>query len=404
MRDERLRLQVGRWLVVLSLGAGCGGSGVGGKSDGGGTAATGGQGGTVGAAGAAGTTTVSGAGGAAGTTGAGGAAGTTGAGGLSGAAGVAGTSGAAGASGTTGVAGAGGQTVATDLPQGNNGIAARHPGDVGIGMDADVIYADDFESYVKDADLNNNWSAVYQNQYVHITTDPAQIYRGKQALEFILPQETAELSDGTDMVLKNEQDVLFLRYYSKFRPPYDVVGSSHNGASISAHYFIGNMATPGVPANGTNKFLVNLENWRGDATTPSPGDLNVYVYYPDQRSAYGDHFYPTGLVDPNTSIPHDFGPSFVKRPDIIPQLDRWYCFEYMVKANTPGMMDGRIAIWLDGALVADFGNMRFRDVASLKIDRFGLSFHIKSNPNQEAAKWYDNVVAARSYIGPVVGP
>ena len=89
----------------------------------------------------------------------------------------------------------------------------------------------------------------------------------------------------------------------------------------------------------------------------------------------------------------------MSRPDIIPELDRWYCYEFMVQANTPGQRDGRIAIWLDGQLVADFGNLRFRDVADLKIDRFGLSFHIKSNPNGQSKKWYDDVVAATSYIG-----
>ena len=195
--------------------------------------------------------------------------------------------------------------------------------------------------------------------------------------------------------------MLFLRYYSKFQPPYDVVGSSHNGSSISAHYFINGQATPGVPADGTNKFLANLENWRGDAATPSPGDLNIYVYHPEQRSQYGDHFFPNGEVSPNTSITFDFGPGFVSRPNVIPELDRWYCYEYMVKANTPGQRDGRIAFWLDGKLVADFPGLRLRDVATLKIDRFGLSFHIGSNPNGESAKWYDNVVAATSYIGPV---
>jgi hypothetical protein len=157
-----------------------------------------------------------------------------------------------------------------------------------------------------------------------------------------------------------------------------------------------------VPADGTNKFLANLENWRGDTTTASPGDLNIYVYQPEQRSQWGDHFFPTGLVMPNTSIPFDFGPDFVSRPDIINELDRWYSYELMVKANTPGLRDGRIAAWLDGKLVMDFPNLRLRDVTSLTIDRFALCFHIGSNPNGESKKWYDNVVAAKSYIGPMV--
>jgi hypothetical protein len=76
----------------------------------------------------------------------------------------------------------------------------------------------------------------------------------------------------------------------------------------------------------------------------------------------------------------------------------------MVQANTPGSRDGRITFWLDGVLTADFPNLRFRDVASLKIDRFQLSFHIGSNPKGETRKWYDNVVAAKSYIGPVKTP
>jgi hypothetical protein len=165
---------------------------------------------------------------------------------------------------------------------------------------------------------------------------------------------------------------------------------------------VGFQSTPGVPANGTNKFLANLENWRGEAATVSPGDLNIYIYHPLQRSQWGDHFFPTGLVMPNTSIAFDFGPDFVSRPDIIPTLDRWYAYELMVKANTPGQNDGRIAAWVDGKLTMDFPNLRLRDVASLTIDRFALCFHIGSNPNGQSKKWYDNVVAAKAYIGPMV--
>ena len=369
--------------AVSIASAGCG-------SGGGGGAGTGGGGG--GASGTAGT---------AGTSGSSGSAGSTGTAGTSGGAGTAGTTGSAGRGGTTGSAGTTGAGGANALPQGNTGIASRHPGDVGIGTDADVIFADDFEGYTQGSDLNNRWDAVYQNQYVTITTDTANVYRGSKALQFTLPQQTAELSDATDKVVSPEQDVLFLRYYSKIQPPYDVVGSSHNGAMISAHYFNNGQATPGVRANGTNKFLANLENWRGEAATPSPGDLNIYLYHPEQRSDYGDHFFPNGDVSPNTSLKFTYGPGFVSRPNIIQELGRWYCYEYMLQANTPAQRDGRIAVWLDGVLVADFPGLRLRDVATLKIDRFGLSFHIGSNPNGQARKWYDNVVAAKAYIGPV---
>jgi hypothetical protein len=324
-------------------------------------------------------------------------------GGQGGAAGSPSTSiGGAAGSATTATGGAAGSIASGALPEGNTGIAAKYPGDVGIAGDSAVIFADDFEGYVQPSDIAKRWDNMYQNQYVSIATAAADVYAGKQAIEFTLPQETAELSDAVEKIVSPELDVLFLRYYSKFQPPYDVVGSSHNGSSISAHYEVGYTSTPGVPANGTNKFLANLENWRGDAATASPGDLNIYFYHPLQRSQWGDHFFPTGLVMPNTSIPFDFGPDFVSRPDLIPALDQWYVYELMVKANTPGKTDGRIAAWVDGKLVMDFPSLRLRDVASLTIDRFALCFHIGSNPNGQSKKWYDNVVAAKSYIGPMM--
>jgi hypothetical protein len=104
---------------------------------------------------------------------------------------------------------------------------------------------------------------------------------------------------------------------------------------------------------------------------------------------------------PFTYLPGDFGPSFVKRADVIQKLGQWYCYELMVLANTPGKRDGRIACWLDGKLIADFPNLRLRDVASLKINHAALDLHIGSNRVRENRKWYDDVVIATSYIGPV---
>ena len=121
------------------------------------------------------------------------------------------------------------------------------------------------------------------------------------------------------------------------------------------------------------------------------------------RETYNDT-HSTGTVIPFSNQSYDFGPSFLGRPDIVPALDQWYSYEYMVRANTPGQRDGQVTVWLDGVLVADFPNLRLRDISSLKIDRFGLSFHIGSNPNGEARKWVDNVVVATSYIGPVQVP
>jgi hypothetical protein len=73
----------------------------------------------------------------------------------------------------------------------------------------------------------------------------------------------------------------------------------------------------------------------------------------------------------------------------------------MVQANMPGRRDGRIAFWLDGQLIADFQNLRLRETTALAIDRFTLDLHVHTNSLAPARKWYDNVVAATSYIGPL---
>ena len=60
----------------------------------------------------------------------------------------------------------------------------------------------------------------------------------------------------------------------------------------------------------------------------------------------------------------------------------------MVKVNTPGQRDGRIAAWIDGKLTADFPNLRLRDVDTLKIDYCSICLHIKNPSRRENQKWY----------------
>jgi len=297
-----------------------------------------------------------------------------------------------------------GEAPPPPLPEGSAGLAARYPGDAGIESDSAVIFHADFEDCRTAADLHSGWDAMVHEGNMRITEEAANVHGGHRALEIAIPQQREPLAVGVDKTLASEQDVLFLRFYAKLQEGFDVPRTSiHNGGSISAGYWRGESAGPGKRADGRNKFLANFEaEIAAPGSSPSPGPLNVYLYHPEQRGDYGDHVYPTGTVVPNTSLPGDFGPHFVPRPDFVPELARWYCFEHMVKANTPGQRDGRIVCWVDGKLVADFPNLRLRDIEALKIDRFGVGLYIANNPLRENKKWYDDVVAATSYIGPRV--
>lgn len=286
------------------------------------------------------------------------------------------------------------------LPEGDSGLAARYPGDAGIDGDPAVLLHDDFET----GSLLDRWDEAYHAETTRLVDDPAIVHAGRRSLEFRVPRQDAELSNALVKHLGAGHDRVFLRFYSRFEEDFDQLGSSHNGGYLAAIAPGLPYATPGVKADGRNKFVASYECWRGETETPSPGRLNVYCYHPAQRSDYGDHFFPTGEVLPFSATPGDFGPRFVFRPDVTPPLGRWSCYEFMLQANTPGRSDGRIACWLDGRLIADFPGLRLRDDAGLKINHAALDFHIRGNTRRENRKWYDDVVIATEYIGPRTAP
>ena len=298
--------------------------------------------------------------------------------------------------GGAGAVGAEGQGA---LPEGDVGVASKHPGDVGVGKHPAVLFHDDFES-----GDTKRWDVVHHAPHVRVTAEPAHVHGGRRAVEMRVPQQSAELSNALVKTLGDGHDVVYLRYYSKFDPDFDQTGSSHNGGYLAAISPGLRYATPGVKADGRNKFTVSFENWRENRETPKPGHYNVYVYHPGQRTEFGDHFFASGKVLPFSYKPGDFGRSFVGRRDVVPEMGRWYCHELMVKANAAGKTDGRIACWLDGKLIADFPNLRLRDVETLKVNHAALDLHIGSNVVKENRKWYDDVVIATEYVGPrVVG-
>ncbi len=289
------------------------------------------------------------------------------------------------------------------LPEGNSGIAAKYPGDKGIAKAPGVLFADDFEQSLCVTDLQKKWDVLINKANLSIAEGAGMNHGGERSLLMTIPKQDAPLATGVAKLLSDTQDILFLRWYMKFDSAWSVLGESvHNGASISSRYFEQGLATPGIRADGRNKFLVNFEN--ENSTGEAPGLMNVYIYWPEQGDRWGDHFFPSGTVLPFSNKRSDtvtFGKQFEDRPDFSPQTDRWYCYEYMVKANRPGKRDGRIALWVDGTLIADFPNLRLRDVDDLEIDRFGLDLYIHNNNKCANRKWHDDVVAATSYIGPI---
>lgn len=289
------------------------------------------------------------------------------------------------------------QETPRPLPEGNSGIASKYPGDAGIDRHEDVVFSDDFESGA--TRFENNWGGIV------LTPQPENVHGGKRALECVLPwpRPNKETGLGVNHRFKEGFDTLHLRYYAKFGKDTELYhGGTHDGGAILARAPGVPDAKPGVPANGRNEYTVLLDTWRPDDKVASPGTLAIYCYHPEQRHQWGEHFFPSGRTLPYGGSPAFFGPRFVPRADLVPERDRWICYELMVHANTPGKRDGRVAIWLDGRLAADFPNLRLRDVDTLKANLVSLGLYTMNGMiRTPCAMWYDDVVVATSYVGPV---
>jgi VCBS repeat protein len=288
-----------------------------------------------------------------------------------------------------------------------DGIASRYPNDVGIENDPDVLLYDNFESYTSPSQLLNKWDIAVQQSNLRIATEPGNFFAGHKALEMKLPIASYEQGNQIAKLINPEERVLYVRTYMKFDPNYNVDGrSNHNGILMS-----GNYPGPGSPPprDGSGFFLFQVQNnYFALAGENRPGDAHIYAYWPFQSSNFGDHWYPDGHVIPGTwglwvTQPANY-PDWRSLPKWQPLRGVWYCYEFMVKVNDLGQRNGEVAFWVNGELKGRWPDLFIRSIDTLKIDRALVDLHAGKNTLRVNKKWYDNVVIARSYIGPISPP
>ena len=71
-----------------------------------------------------------------------------------------------------------------------------------------------------------------------------------------------------------------------------------------------------------------------------------------------------------------------------------------MRTNTPGQRNGEVKYSINGKLVGDFPDLNMRSINTLKIDKAGIGLHA-GHSKRVNKKWYDNVVIAKQYIGPM---
>jgi hypothetical protein len=175
----------------------------------------------------------------------------------------------------------------------------------------------------------------------------------------------------------DEVDRVHVRWYRKWEEGYDF--TQHKMPGVYARAGGRRTSGAGIKPTGRDKYSCKL--YISFDRMP-----HFYSYKPDQRGPYG---WSPG-VNKGSARPMEAG--------------RWYCFEMMIKANTPPAHDGELKMWIDGRLVAHYTDLFYRDVSDLRINQFTYSAYVGGTwtSKRDQKLWDDQIVVAREYIGPIV--
>lgn len=301
------------------------------------------------------------------------------------------------------------------------GIAAKYPDDQGIERDPQILFVEKFEE-ASLSDVAKNWTEAKGLQDVLSLAHPSD--RKGQCL-----QMTATKGKNTGghlwKLFKQGVDQMYARFYVKFSPDHPYV---HHFVKIGAWRDSPNwpQGEAGKRHDGARSFQTGIEPMSGYGKYDPPGAWNLYSYWCEMKSWQGDN---------GTSF---YGNSFAPATPEPAKRNQWTCVEFMVKANTaPEKHDGEQAFWIDGKLVGrwapgtpsglwvkdryvsgpgnPFEGFRWRTDRSVKINTFWLLYYLESvfaensqyKPRNDvpynrdsATVWFDDIVIAKSYIGP----
>lgn len=321
--------------------------------------------------------------------------------------------------------------------EGNTGIAARYPGDVGIEKDPDVIFAESFEGSVDE--ICSHWEAVAGKPIMSKSDDVVPGGGGKQSLLLTrVVGGTNGYMDGGSLYrrLKNVQggvgyDQLFFRFYMKFNKEHAPI--HHYGSGL-----VGFRPSTPWAQGGAGERPDGNARW---STEVEPGNFTSWHFYSYWQGMGGSP--PRGQTWGNTfeiGVP----PRTVAKAE-------WICLEVMVKMNDIGDSKGEQAYWLDGRLsrnrdgnVTSYLGKGFPAVGSWTYDKFkpyvnepGITwdysrgkgipidggrpfpgfewrsspelninaiwlYRYMSKPEKGISKvWWDHLVVAKKYIGPL---
>jgi hypothetical protein len=297
----------------------------------------------------------------------------------------------------------------TRLPEGGVGIAASHPGDVGIDEHASVVFVEDFAVEAV-GELEQRWDSVGGPDIMSLSDDTPTGEGQSLLVTHVGGQGTGgqlyrRLLPGHDRV--------FARTYVKFDP--DCAKIHHFGTHLGGF----DPPTPwpqggaGTRPDGAKRFTTGVEPY-GDEWA-----WDFYTYWQGMHVHGDGNYWGTPFL------------TDVERPKV--DRGRWICVEMMVTTNDVGASDGEQAFWIDGELVRSGGEVvshagpgfpngewtggwwrpdataetafegfNWRSVEQLAVNYLWTYVYITKAAEGHVSKvWFDNIVVATEYIGPI---
>ena len=248
---------------------------------------------------------------------------------------------------------------------------------------SDIVFFEDFEY----ADFHTQWGQSSVPTTCGRVTDP--VFDGQYALRVTVPQGQhtgiAWQWKFAQMGLPEPEEVYF-RYYIYLDDTWRLAAGGQVGKLPGPAGTYGVAGWGGRPSHGDDGWSARMSNYdRGDYV-----EMSYYCYHADMTGIYGNNW--TWGTD-----------AYLAR-------GRWYCIETYAMMNSitdgVGNNDGILRGWVDGELVFEKSDIRFRDVYSLKIECIWFNVYVGGS---WAADWdmdayFDNMVFAYNYVGPMAAP
>jgi len=318
------------------------------------------------------------------------------------------------------------------------GIAWDYPGDKGIASHPAVVFADDFESGTL-GDLEAKWG--------HLSNREGKVLSFSKDVPEESPGTTSLQMTATDgenaggelyKVFDAGWDKIYLRFYTKFAEDH---GLYHHFVALRGFADPLPYPTGGAGLRPENHFSVTIEPTFSRESHPQHplGIWKFYSYWPEMDSWQTPEGKPDGRPNPY------YGNNFQPQEDAVVPRGAWMSVEIMLKLNSdPQKKDGEIALWIDGKPLAHFApghpsgymrsgrfiysddhpeaaafeGFRWRKDMDVKINVLRLQHYVsdrafgrsaefaKAHPEipvntKQAMVWFDHVVMATEYIGPI---